>query len=134
MIIKKTDKLDEYNNRIELGNTEILELTQKLESKKREVSNIITEKRDYGIQKYLSKEYRNKLLLEAKGLGYSNKKIEELEQYVEAWNQDVITNEIIDSFKVIEEFVENNQDPYKNSMLYKIGKFFDCEGGNSNEN
>lgn len=134
MFIKKTDKIDDYNNQIKLAKNEILELTRKLESKKEELNNISNEKRDYGIHKYLSKEYRVSLLSQAKALGYSIQIIEKLEQYVEEWNQDVITDDIIDSFKIIEEFIKNKQEPYKDSIVYKIGKFFDCNGGNGNEN
>lgn len=77
---------------------------------------------------------REELLENAEKYGYSPEKLRELKVYVDEWNQDCVTNDVLDSFRVIEEFVKDNQEQYKGNIMYKFSKFLSDEGRNSNEN
>lgn len=70
----------------------------------------------------------------AERYGYSPEKLRELRVYVDEWNQDCVTNDVLDSFRVIEEFVKDNQEQYKGNIMYKFSKFLSNEGRNLNEN
>ena len=67
------------------------------------------------------------MLSQAKEYGYSETKINALMPYVDNWNQDIITKDIIDSFRMVEKFVNDNQDNYKGNIFYKFSKFFNGE-------
>ena len=105
-----------------------------IQRKKKQISNTVDEKRDYGIKHYLDREKRKELLENAEKYGYSLEKINELRVFIDEWNQDCVTNDVLDSFRVIEEFVKNNQEQYKENIMYKFSKFLSNEGRNSNEN
>jgi len=98
------------------------------------ISNTVNEKLDYGIKYFLDREKRKELLENAEKYGYSPKKIDELRVFIDEWNQDCVTNDVLDSFKVLEEFVKNNQEPYKGNIMYRFSKILSNEGRNSNEN
>lgn len=134
MFNSKIDKLSSYDNEIsklKTQKTEYLMLIQGLDEK---ISNKLDEKRDYGINYYMDKGKRETLLETAEKYGYSPRKIQELRRYVDEWNQDNVTNDVLDSFRTLEEFIKNNQESYKENIMYKISKLFDGERGNSNEN
>jgi hypothetical protein len=130
----KIDKFTMYNNKIsDLRNkkTEQVKIIQGIDEK---ISNTVNEKLDYGIKYFLDREKRKELLENAEKYGYSPKKIDELRVFIDEWNQDCVTNDVLDSFKVLEEFVKNNQEPYKGNIMYRFSKILSNEGRNSNEN
>lgn len=86
------------------------------------LNNIWTRKKEKNYWKMLKK------------YGYSPEKLRELKVYVDEWNQDCVTNDVLDSFRVIEEFVKDNQEQYKGNIMYKFSKFLSDEGRNLNEN
>lgn len=130
----KIDKFTTYDNRIsdlKTKKTKYLKMIQDIDEK---ISNTVDEKRDYGIKHYLDRKQREELLETAEKYGYSPEKINELRMYVDEWNQDCVTNDVLDSFRVIEKFVKDNQESYKENIMYKFSKFLSNEGRNSNEN
>ncbi len=134
MFNSKIDKFTMYNNKIsDLRNkkTEQVKIIQGIDEK---ISNTVNEKLDYGIKYFLDREKRKELLENAEKYGYSPKKIDELRVFIDEWNQDCVTNDVLDSFKVLEEFVKNNQEPYKGNIMYRFSKILSNEGRNSNEN
>ena len=82
----------------------------------------------------LDKNKRKELLEQAQKLGYSPDKLNDLMPYIENWNQDVVDNDKLDSFRIVEKFINDNQEPYKENILYKISQLFSDRGGNKNEN
>lgn len=75
--------------------TECLKMIQGIDE---QISNIVDERRDYGIKQYLDKKKREELLGNAERYGYSPEKLRELRVYVDEWNQDCVTNDVLDSF------------------------------------
>lgn len=134
MFNNKIDKFEQYDNKISALSQEELELTKRLADVKKEKETLQLERRDFGIKCYLDKEKRREILEQARKLGYSPDKLNELEPYIENWNQDVIDNDKLDSFRIIDKFIINNQEPYNENILYKISQFFSDRGGNGNEN
>ena len=124
----KIDKFTEFDNQILELNTGKLEYLKKINKIDDEISNKEEERLNYGIKYYLEKEKRENLLSQAKAYGYSEQKINALMPYVDHWNQDIITRDIIDSFRMIEKFVNDNQEDYKGNVLYKLAKFINGEG------
>lgn len=129
----KIDKFTEFDNQISSLNSDKLEHLREIKKIDDEISNKEDERLNYGIKYYLEKKKRESLLSKAKAYGYSEQKIKALIPYVDNWNQDIITTDIIDSFRMLEKFVNDNQENYKGNMLYKFSKFFNGEGGNINE-
>ena len=134
MFNNKIDKFDQYDNKISTLSQEELELTKKLEDIKKEKEALQLERRDFGIHYYLDKNKRKELLEQAQQLGYSPDKLNDLMPYIENWNQDVVDNDKLDSFRIVEKFINDNQEPYKENILYKISQLFSDRGGNKNEN
>lgn len=134
MFNNKIDKFDQYDNKISTLGQEELELAKKLEDIKKEKKALQLERRDFGIRYYLDKNKRKELLEQAQKLGYSPDKLNDLMPYIENWNQDVVDNDKLDSFRIVEKFINNNQEPYKENILYKISQLFSDRGGNKNEN
>lgn len=134
MFNNKIDKFDQYDNKISTLSQEELELTKKLEDIKKEKKALQLERRDFGIRYYLDKNKRKELLEQAQKSGYSPDKLNDLMPYIENWNQDVVDNDKLDSFRIVEKFINNNQEPYKENILYKISQLFSDRGGNKNEN
>ena len=134
MFNNKIDKFDQYDNKISTLSQEELELTKKLENIKKEKEALQLERRDFGIHYYLDKNKRKELLEQAQKLGYSPDKLNDLMPYIENWNQDVVDNDKLDSFRIVEKFINDNQEPYKENILYKISQLFSDRGGNKNEN
>lgn len=134
MFNNKIDKFKVYDNEIsnlKSKKTEHLKIIQGIDE---QINNTVNEKRDYGIKYFLDREKRKELLKNAQKYGYSPEKINELKIFVDEWNQDCVNNDVLDSFRVIEEFVKDNQDSYKENKMYKFSKFLSNEGRNSNEN
>lgn len=127
MFNRKIDKFTEFDNQLSNLNSDKLEHLRKIKKIDDEISNTAEEKLNYGIKYYLEKGKRENLLSQAKAYGYSEMKINELLPYVENWNQDIITNDIIDSFRMIEKFVNDNQGNYKGNILYKFSKLVNGE-------
>lgn len=130
----KIDKFTTYDNKISDLKTKKTEYLKMIQGIDEQISNTVDEKRDYGIKHYLDREKRKELLENAEKYGYSPEKINELRVFIDEWNQDCVTNDVLDSFRVIEEFVKNNQEQYKENIMYKFSKFLSNEGRNSNEN
>lgn len=118
MFNNKIDKFEQYDNKISALSQEELELTKRLADVKKEKETLQLERRDFGIRCYLDKEKRREILEQARKLGYSPDKLNELEPYIENWNQDVIDNDKLDSFRIIDKFIINNQEPYNENILY----------------
>ena len=134
MFNSKIDKFTKYDNKISDLKTKKTEYLKMIQGIDEQISNTVDEKRDYGIKHYLDREKRKELLENAEKYGYSLEKINELRVFIDEWNQDCVTNDVLDSFRVIEEFVKNNQEQYKENIMYKFSKFLSNEGRNSNEN
>lgn len=134
MFNSKIDKFTTYDNKISDLKTKKTEYLKMIQGIDEQISNTVDEKRDYGIKHYLDREKRKELLENAEKYGYSLEKINELRVFIDEWNQDCVTNDVLDSFRVIEEFVKNNQEQYKENIMYKFSKFLSNEGRNSNEN
>lgn len=123
MFNNKIDKFKVYDNEIsnlKSKKTEHLKIIQGIDE---QINNTVNEKRDYGIKYFLDREKRKELLKNAQKYGYSPEKINELKIFVDEWNQDCVNNDVLDSFRVIEEFVKDNQDSYKENKMYKFSKF-----------
>jgi hypothetical protein len=130
----KIDKFDEYDNKISNLSQEELELSKKLADIRENKEKLQLERRDYGIQYYLDKVKRQTIIELAEQFGYSPDKLEELRPYIENWNQDIVDNDRLDSLRMVEKFVNDNQEPYTKNILYKLAQLFSDKGGNSNEN
>lgn len=134
MFNSKIDKFTTYDNKISDLKTKKTEYLKMIQGIDEQISNIVDERRDYGIKQYWDKKKREELLKNAEKYGYSPEKLHELKVYVDEWNQDCVTNDVLDSFRVIEEFVKDNQEQYKGNIMYKFLKFLSDKGRNSNEN
>ncbi len=134
MFNSKIDKFTEFDNRISELRTEKTECLKMIQGIDKQISNTVDERLNYGIKYYLDRQERQELLEAAARYGYSPEKLSQLQKYVDEWNQDVITNDILDSFRMVEQFVQDNQEIYKGNIMYKFSKFLSKEGRNSNEN
>lgn len=134
MFNSKIDKFLEFDNKISDLKTKKTEYLKTIQGLDEQISNTFDERLNYGIKYYLDKQKRQELLETAAKYGYSPEKLGQLQKYVEEWNQDVITNDVLDSFRMIEQFVYENQETYKGNIMYKFSKFLSNEGRNSNEN
>ena len=118
----KIDKFTEFDNQISSLNSDKLEHLREIKKIDDEISNKEEERLNYGIKYYIEREKRESLLRQAKAYGYSEQKINALIPYVDNWNQDIITKDIIDSFRMLEKFVNDNQESYKGNALYRFSK------------
>ena len=71
------------------------------------------------------------ILNEAEQLGFSHDAIEKLRIIAEDWNQDNISNDIIDEFVNLEKYIES-QAPHKRNPLYLLGDILNFSGGDEN--
>lgn len=108
MFNRRIDEFTKLDNQISNLNKNKLEYVREIKKIDNEISNKEEERLNYGIKYYLEKEKRENLLNQAKAYGYSERKINELLPYIDNWNQDIITNDTIDSFRMIEKFVNDN--------------------------
>ncbi len=134
MFKNKIDQFEEYDNKIQALNQQELEHLKEISNIREAKKKLEIERRDCGIRTYLEKEKRERILEQARQYGYSYEKLEELQNFVNTWNQDVVDNDIIDSFRMIEAFIEDNQAAYKKNIFYRVSKCFADRGGNSDEN
>lgn len=118
----KIDKFTEFDNQISNLNSNKLEHLNEIKKIEDEITNKEEERLNYGLKYYLEKEKRENLLNQAKEYGYSEIKSDFLRPYVDNWNQDIITKDIIDSFRMVEKFVNDNQGNYKKNIFYKFSK------------
>lgn len=134
MFNNKIDKFSKYDNKISDLKTKKTEYLKMIQGLDEQISNTAEERLNYGIKHYLDRQKRQELLKTAEKYGYSPEKLGWLQKYVEEWNQDVITNDVLDSFRMVEQFVNDNQESYKENIMYKFSKLLSDEGRNSNEN
>lgn len=141
MFNKKIDEFSNYNNQISNLMANKLECLEKIDTINNQISdldkqinNLKKERLDYGLHYYLDKEKRQYLLQQARKYGFSESKINSLSPFIDNWNQDIITNETLDMLNLIENFIKNNEESYKNNVMYKLSKLFHGEGNIINEN
>ena len=79
----------------------------------------------------MKEEKRERLLSEAEELGFSHVLIEELRKKTKDWNQDNITNEMINEFENLNLYIKK-QAPYRRNPLYFLGSITNIVGGNEN--
>lgn len=128
MGIWKKEPLSEYDNQLGKIRQEKLELTKRLSELDIMENDVLDNRRDAGLKKYMNVELRKKLLNEAEGLGFSHEEIEKLRAYENEWNQDIVSNSVIDEFVDLEKYIKK-QAPHKGNLLYMLGK-----GGNQDDN
>lgn len=130
MAVWKKETFEYYDTRIAAVQQEKLELQRKVGEKETEEQSLLKKRCDFGIKKYASIKIRESIISEAENCGYSPKAINKLKEYNKfPWNQDNITNEIINDFTDAFNFIRK-QNRYRESLLYKIGDIF---GGNEDE-
>lgn len=129
MGIWKKDQLQKCDNELDKLRQERLRLNKRLKELDDLESNILNNRKDIGIKKYLNAEKRRHLLDEAEKLGFSHEAIEFLREKTQDWNQDNISNEIIDEFENLEKYIRR-QAPHKNNPLYRLANISNYEGGN----
>lgn len=128
MGIWKKDPIETYDNQLGKIDQEELELLKRLEDLRKTKQDILVNRRDAGLKKYMSESKRNALLGEAERLGYSHSVIEKLKEYSDDWNQDKVSNEIIDEFENLGKYIKE-QAPYKDNPLYKVSAIVNGGGG-----
>lgn len=131
MFNNRINKIKECGNKISDLNTKKIKylkkkqvIEEKIKIIDEEISNIDEEKFSHEFQLYLNKERREELLQNAEKYGYSHKKICELKEISDEWNQDRIGRNELDSFRDVEVYVKNNREPYKGNFFYKFSKIF----------
>lgn len=133
MRIWKKNSLIEYDNQLGKIDQEKLKLKQRMDELEELEKNTLEERKNVGFRMYMKQEKREKLLSEAEELGFSHKLIEKLREQTKDWNQDSITNEIIDEFENLNTYIKV-QAPHKKNPLYFIGGIGNIKGGNENDN
>ena len=130
--IWKKNPLEEYDNQLGKIQQEKLQLKQRMEELENLEKNTLEDRKDVGLRMYMRAEKRERLLSEAEELGFSHELIEELRKKTKDWNQDNITNEIIDEFENLKFYIEK-QAPYRKNPLYFLGGITNIVGGNEND-
>ena len=133
MEIRRKNLIDIYNNQLREVEQEELETKHTLQLIQEKKMNILNNRKDAGIKKYNNSNKRKQLLDDAELLGFSSTEIEILRQYIQQWDPDNVTNEIIDKFENLEKYIKK-QAPHKKSFLYKIGSLPNNNGGTENDN
>lgn len=133
MKMRKKNPLGKYDNQVEKVEQSILVSKKRLEQQYELKSNILSERRDAGIKRYLNRDKRETLLNDAEQFGYSHDEIDRLRNDTKDWNQDNISNEIIDDLVELENYVLERL-PYKERLLYYLGGIIDLRGGDEDEN
>ena len=130
MALWKKETFEYYDDRITKVRQEKLELQKKVDNKEIEEQSLWEKRRDFGIKKYASIKTREWIISEAESCGYSSKAIDKLKEYNNfSWDQDNITNEIIDEFTDAHNYIRQQKN-YRESIFYKIGDKF---GGSEHE-
>lgn len=126
----RKETFEYYDGRLAKVRRDKLELQKRLEDIEVEEQSILRSRCDFGIKKYASIKTREKIISEAESCGYSSKAINKLKEYNEhPWDQDTITNEIINEFIDADNYIRQ-QKKYKESLFYKLGDIF---GGSEDE-
>lgn len=126
---KKSNWAKEYDDEINNLNSTKLEYQKQIKKIDSTVDNLKNSRRDAGLAHYGDKKKREDLIEKGREKGYSETKLKMLQPYVEEWNQDNVTNEILDDFNILEQFVAERYS-YQNNKLYKLSNFFSDGGGN----
>lgn len=129
--IWKKNPLEEYDNQLGKIQQEKLQLKQRMEELENLEKNTLEDRKDVGLRLYMKEEKRESVLSEAEELGFSHELIEELRNKTKDWNQDNITNEIIDEFENLNFYIKK-QAPYRKNPLYFLGGITNIVGGNEN--
>lgn len=132
MGIWKKDPIKTYDNQLGKIDQEELQLIKRLEDLRKLKEDTLDNRRNAGLRKYMNESKRNNLLQEAERLGYSHDDIARLKKHSDDWNQDNISNEVIDEFENLGKYIKA-QAPYKGNPLYKVCVTLNL-GGNENEN
>ena len=128
MEIWKKNLLESYDNQLGRIRQEKLGLKKRLQELDELENNTLSERKNAGIKKYLDENKRNNILNEAEKLGFSHEAIEKLRDIARDWNQDNVSNDIIDEFVNLESYIEN-QAPHKKNPLYRLGDMLNFSGG-----
>ncbi len=131
--IWKKDPIQECDNQLRSIRQEKLELLKRIDELSDQENNTLNARRDAGIRKYIKHQDRERILSAAEKLGYSHDVISSLRDKSHDWNQDTVTNETIDKFVQLEQFIRS-QAAYKSNIFYRIGSWFPDDGGNDNDN
>ena len=126
---KKDTWAKEYDEKISNLNSTKLEYQKQIQKIESTVDNLKNSRRNAGLTYYGDKKKREELIEKGRVNGYSETKLKMLQPYVEEWNQDNVTNEILDDFNILEQFVAERYS-YQKNKLYKISNFFSDGGGN----
>lgn len=132
MGIWKKDPIKTYDNQLGKLDQEELWLMKRLEDVRKLKADTLDNRRNAGPKKYMNAGKRNNLLSEAERLGYSHDEIARLKKCSDDWNQDNISNEVIDEFENLGKYIKS-QASYKDNLLYKVCDILSL-GGNENEN
>lgn len=62
-----------------------------------------------GLEEYQEKERRKKIIEEAKKTPYSPSKITQMEVYINEWNADIVTEDVLDEFVKMEEHIKSKK-------------------------
>lgn len=119
-----------YDDRIAKVNQEKLELEKRYKEKEDEEASLLEQRRDFGMREY-TKARREIIISEAESEGYSEEAVDRLKEYNESsWNQDTITNDVINDFIDASNFIIKHK-KYRKSIFYKIGDIIE---GSDDEN
>lgn len=132
MEIRKKNPIKIFDNKLGKLDQEELDIRNRLSQIEQERKNLLNQRKNAGIKKYMSRDKRNELLNEGKDLGFSLSELKILEYYNDHWNQDTITNDAITDFDNLEKYVIE-QAPYKTNLLYRLGNIYH-NGGKKDEN
>ncbi|WP_444240619.1 hypothetical protein [Eshraghiella crossota] len=132
MAIWKKNPLEEYDNKLGKIQQEKLQIKKRLEELETLETNTLENRKDAGLRMYMKVEKREKLFLEAEKLGYSHEIIENLRNQTEDWNQDNITNEVLDEIENLNVYIKK-QAPHKRNPLYLLGGITNIAGGSEND-
>ena len=122
MVFRNKDVLDQYDCEIASYAREKAKLSNRIEETERK-------KIEYGFSYYNNKEKRKDIISLAEQYGFSDKKIRFMNEYVDNWNQDVVTMKVIDTFHMAEKFVEDNKESH--NPFYRLSNWL--LGGNDND-
>lgn len=133
MAIWKKNPLEEYDNQLGKIQQEKLQIKKRMEELEALEKNTLESRKDAGLRMYMKVEKRERLFSEAEELGFSHEIIENLRNQTEDWNQDNITNEVIDELENLNVYIKK-QAPHKKNPLYLLGGIANNIGGSENDN
>lgn len=121
MAIWKKNPLEEYDNKLGKIQQEKLQIKKRLEELEILETNTLENRKDAGLRMYMKVEKREKLFLEAEELGYSHEIIENLRNQTEDWNQDNITNEVLDEIENLNVYIKKTSSTQKKPIVFIEG-------------